>query len=133
MPILLIRVVGTPFAKNLEMKHIKTGKSRAFFKILAGSRAVQAALMVLRSGQDTGPPQNEHSRAEQWLFVVKGRGRARVNKRRVNLRANSLLLIEKGEVHQISNIGKAPLVTINFYAPPAYTKGGEVKESATYR
>ena len=84
-------------------------------------------MMVLQPGQSTGEPQNEHPRSEQWLFVISGSGKALVNKRRLSIRANSLLLIEKGEVHQVTNHGRRPLVTINFYAPPAYNKDGELK------
>jgi oxalate decarboxylase/phosphoglucose isomerase-like protein (cupin superfamily) len=35
------------------------------------------------------------------------------------------LVIEKGELHQIKNSGRRPLVTINWYVPPAYDAGGE--------
>jgi mannose-6-phosphate isomerase-like protein (cupin superfamily) len=110
------------------MKHIKTGTRRSFFDVLASTRSAQAAVMVLRPGQSTGEPENEHPWAEQWLFVVSGSGRALVNKRRLAIRANSLLLIEKGEVHQVTNTGRRPLITLNFYAPPAYTKDGELRE-----
>ena len=81
--------------------------------------------MVLQPGQSTGEPQNEHPRSEQWLFVVSGAGKALVNHRRVAIRECSLLLIEKGEIHQIVNTARQALVTLNFYAPPAYTKEGE--------
>lgn len=113
-----------------DMKHITTGKVRALFKVLASTREAQAAVMVLRSGQSTGEVQNEHPRCEQWLFVVSGSGKATVGKRRVGLRENSLLLIEKGEPHQVVNTGKRPMTTINFYSPPAYTKGGDVRDQA---
>jgi mannose-6-phosphate isomerase-like protein (cupin superfamily) len=112
------------------MKHIKTGKVRGFFEVLAQTRSGQAAMMTLRPGQSTGEPENEHSRSEQWLFVISGSGTARVGKRTVALRKNSLLLIEKGEVHQVSNSGRGRLVTLNFYAPPAYTPAGEVRRAA---
>ena len=46
----------------------------------------------------------------------------------LELRGKSLLIIHKGEVHQITNKARRPLVTLNFYAPPAYTKGGEPRE-----
>ena len=85
-------------------------------------------MMTLKPGQSTSEePENEHPRCEQWLFVLRGTGRAVVGKRRVALKADSLLLIEKGEAHQISNTGRSPLVTLNFYAPPAYTKSGDLK------
>jgi mannose-6-phosphate isomerase-like protein (cupin superfamily) len=109
------------------MRHIKTADTKAFFKVVESTPSAQAAMMVLQPGQSTGEPQNEHPHSEQWLFVVSGIGKALVNKRRVDLRGKSLLLINKGEVHQITNTGQRPLVTLNFYVPPAYTKDGELK------
>lgn len=46
----------------------------------------------------------------------------------VALAENSLLLVEKGELHQIKNTGRRSLVTINFYVPPAYNPDGEPLE-----
>jgi mannose-6-phosphate isomerase-like protein (cupin superfamily) len=40
------------------------------------------------------------------------------------LRAGTLLLIERGERHEIRNTGRAPLRTLNVYVPPAYRKDG---------
>ena len=109
------------------MKHFKAGSHRSFFKVLHATRSAQAAMMVLQPGQATGEqPENEHPWAEQWLFVISGSGRAKAGKRRVALRQNSLLLIEKGEAHQVVNTGRRPLVTLNLYAPPAYTQGGDL-------
>ncbi len=114
------------------MKHLKTHKSRAEFALLASTRSAQAAMMTLQPGGSTGEDvENEHPNAEQWLFVVSGTGRATVGRRGVEIGANSLLLIEKGEPHRIVNTGRSPLVTLNFYVPPAYKKGGDVKLSAT--
>src|SRR5689334_7612192 len=111
------------------MRHIRTGKSRAMFEVLHASRSVQAAMMTLQPGGVSDEElSNEHPRSEQWLFVISGSGVARVGKRRVRLREHSLLLIEKGEVHQIINTGRGLLRTINFYAPPAYTADGEVRK-----
>ena len=112
------------------MRHIKTGSKRGLFKPLAATTSAQAAMMVLRPGQSTGEPDNEHPNSEQWLFVISGSGEAKVNRRKVRVGANSLLLIEKGEVHQVTNTGKKPLITLNFYAPPAYDDKGEVLLSA---
>jgi mannose-6-phosphate isomerase-like protein (cupin superfamily) len=110
------------------MKLFKNAGKRAFFKVLGDSRSVQAATMTLQPGQSTGEPQNEHPRSEQWLFVVSGSGQVLVNKRRLAIRDSSLMLIEKGEIHQVRNTGRRPLVTLNFYAPPAYNKKGEPKK-----
>ena len=48
-----------------------------------------------------------------------------VNGRRVSLKAGSLLLIERGDRHEIRNTGRTPLETLNVYVPPAYTRGGD--------
>lgn len=83
--------------------------------------------MVLEPGESTGEFKNEHPQSEQWLYVVSGTGRARVAKSAVALKKNSLLLIEKRQPHQIRNTGQTPLVTLNFYVPPAYRADGELK------
>ena len=84
-----------------------------------GTRRSQAAEMVIPPGDQEGGPGNRHA-ADQWLFVVSGSGVARVNRRSIPLRSGSLILIEKGEVHEIRNTGRVPLKTLNFYTPPAY-------------
>jgi mannose-6-phosphate isomerase-like protein (cupin superfamily) len=108
------------------MRHVQATTSRRRFAVLHASRRVQAATMTLGPGDASDDePSNEHPDSEQWLLVIKGRGEAVVRRRRGKprtqlLRAGSLLLIEPGELHQIRNTGRNPLVTINFYAPPAY-------------
>ncbi len=113
------------------MKHINTAKSAAMFKVLDSTAKVEAAMMTLRPGQSSSDTiENEHPRCEQWLFVVAGSGNAAVGKRSIKLKTNSLLLIEQGEPHRITNSGKSRLITLNFYAPPAYTKKGALKTLA---
>jgi mannose-6-phosphate isomerase-like protein (cupin superfamily) len=110
------------------MKHIQTAPHRRKdFKVLALTRSAECAIMTLKPGDSTSDkPENEHPRAEQWLYVVSGAGRAKVGRRTVTLKEGSLLLIEKREPHQITNTGRTPLVTLNFYAPPAYDLKGEL-------
>src|SRR5579864_5215722 len=113
------------------MKHIQIKRS-GLFKPLLRSSSVQAATMVLRPGQSSSEqPEDEHPKAEQWLFVLSGGGRARVAGRTIRLRAGTLLLIEKREPHRITNTGSVPMVTLNFYAPPAYRDDGNVMPSVT--
>src|SRR5438876_704731 len=113
------------------MKHIKTGAKRGKFNLLTATGNVQAAMMTLKpGGTSDDEPSNEHPHSEQWLFVISGSGEAKIGKqkgrlRRVKLQQNSLLIIEKGELHQIRNTGQRSLRTINFYVPPAYDENGE--------
>jgi mannose-6-phosphate isomerase-like protein (cupin superfamily) len=81
--------------------------------------------MVIAPGDREGGPDNDHRGADQWLFVVAGTGRAKIQGRATPLRAGSLLLIERGVKHEILNTGRAPLKTLNLYVPPAYRSDGE--------
>jgi mannose-6-phosphate isomerase-like protein (cupin superfamily) len=113
------------------MKHFKTGASRRSFHLLHTTREGQAAMMTLRpGGASDDEPSNEHPRSEQWLFVIAGTGQALVGQQRTSLRQirlaeGSLLVIKKGELHQIKNTGRHLLRTLNVYMPPAYDANGE--------
>ena len=107
------------------MKHLRTTQ-RADWEVLHATPTSQAAMMTIAPGESTSEASdNEHAWAEQWLYVIAGEGVARGKKQHVKLRVGSLLLIEKGEPHQIENTGDTPLVTLNIYAPPAYDKDGD--------
>jgi mannose-6-phosphate isomerase-like protein (cupin superfamily) len=81
--------------------------------------------MTLAPGEAEGGPDNRHRGADQWLFVVSGTGVAVVEGARVELREGTLLLTRRGEAHEIRNTCDGPLKTLNVYAPPAYTAGGD--------
>lgn len=106
------------------MKH-KNLSLDAEFEVAFEVRKVQAAVMTLAPGSNTGGPDNRHPGADQWLFVVSGSGLAIVDGTQQPLKAGSLLLIERGEAHEIRCTGNQPLRTFNIYSPPAYDDGGE--------
>jgi mannose-6-phosphate isomerase-like protein (cupin superfamily) len=95
------------------------------FRVVRGNRASQAAEMVIAPGESEGDASNRHRGADQWLFVVAGRGDALVKNRRYKLVRGSLIFIERGERHEIKNSGRTLLRTLNFYVPPAYTHKGD--------
>jgi mannose-6-phosphate isomerase-like protein (cupin superfamily) len=94
------------------------------FAVAIGNKRAQAAEMVLGAGDCEGGPDNSHRGSDQWMFVVSGTGLAIIEGRRVRLREGTLVLIERGDRHEIRNTGRRPLKTLNLYVPPAYTKGG---------
>ncbi len=94
------------------------------FRVAMGNRRSQAAEMVIPPGSSEGGPENRHRGADQWLYVVAGKGVARVNGRSYPLSAGVLLLIERCEKHKVKNTGRALLRTLNFYSPPTYRKDG---------
>ncbi len=80
--------------------------------------------MVLAPGAREGDARNRHRSADQWLYVVSGKGTAMVGGKRLALKAGTLLLIEHQDRHEIRNTGRVLLKTLNFYCPRAYTKAG---------
>lgn len=89
--------------------------------------------MVLRPGDREGGPDNRHRGSDQWLWIVEGTGVAIINGRRIPLKPSGLILIEKGEFHEIRNTGRKSLKTLSFYVPPAYEATGEPLPSGRSR
>ena len=106
------------------MKRVKV-KLSSEFKVVLGNRRSQAAEMVLRAGDKEGDPRNKHRGADQWLYVVSGKGTAIVNRARYPLSPGTLLLIERGDKHEIRQARGSILRTLNFYVPPAYDADGD--------
>ncbi|MGH8729971.1 MAG: cupin domain-containing protein [Burkholderiales bacterium] len=105
----------------MKRKHLRFGKG---FRVALGNSRSQAAEMVIEPGKSEGGPENRHSGADQWLYVLSGTGSALVNGERHTLTPGSLLLIEQKDKHEIRNTGSELLRTLNFYVPPAYTESG---------
>ena len=105
----------------MKRKALRFGKG---FNVVFGNKRAQAAQMVIEPGKAEGSRKNRHAGADQWLFVVSGTGTATINDRSYPLRDGTLLLIERGDRHEIRNTGRQLLKTLNVYVPPAYTPGG---------
>ena len=102
-------------------KHLRFGSG---FQVVLGNDHSQAAQMTLEPGAREGGPDNRHRGADQWLYIVSGTGVAIVAGERIALKAGTLVLIGRGETHEIRNTGRTPLRTLNIYVPPAYTPAG---------
>ncbi|HWB46230.1 MAG TPA: cupin domain-containing protein [Hyphomicrobiaceae bacterium] len=100
------------------------------FRVSVGNARAQAAQMVIAPGATEGGADNRHRGADQWLFVVAGTGVAIVNGKSYPLRAGSLVLIERGDQHEIRSTGPGNLETLNIYLPPAYTRDGNERPAA---
>jgi mannose-6-phosphate isomerase-like protein (cupin superfamily) len=106
----------------MKRRTLRFGKG---FRVVFGNGRAQAAEMVIPPGDSEGGADNRHHGADQWLFVVAGTGTARINGRRYLLRAGALLMIERGDRHEIRNTGRTLLRTLNWYTPPAYDANGD--------
>jgi mannose-6-phosphate isomerase-like protein (cupin superfamily) len=106
----------------MKHKHLQFGHG---FSVVLCDDHSQAAQMTLAPDETEGGPDNRHKGADQWLFVISGSGTAIVNGESVPLHEGTLLLIQRGDHHEIKNTGRTPLRTLNIYVPPAYTLQGE--------
>jgi mannose-6-phosphate isomerase-like protein (cupin superfamily) len=95
------------------------------FEVVIDNAASQAAEMTLPPGESEGGLDNRHRGSDQWLYVVEGAGEAVIEGKTVALAARDILLIARGERHEIRNTGKSPLRTLSLYVPPAYTSKGD--------
>ena len=84
---------------------------RKGFVIVLGNKRSQAATMVIPVGGNEGGANNNHRGMDQWLFVVSGKGTLRIGGNSVSLQASRLILIERGQNHEIRNVGTTDLVT----------------------
>jgi len=105
----------------MQHKHLQFGRG---FRVVLGDEHSQAAQMTLAPGEAEGGPDNRHRGADQWLFVVAGTGAAVINEKKVPLKAGTLLLIKRGDAHEVRNTGDGPLRTLNLYVPPPDTEDG---------
>jgi len=94
------------------------------FRVAFEINDAQAAELVIEPGSSEGGPGNFHHGADQWVYVVAGSGAAIVDGKRVPLRAGTLLVIERGEHHELRNTGRSMLKLVNFYSPPAFDAEG---------
>jgi mannose-6-phosphate isomerase-like protein (cupin superfamily) len=117
------KTLSSPFLPGDRMKTARFTFNNDF-KIMIGNKRSQAAEMVLGAHASTGGSDNRHRGSDQWLYVASGKGEAIVNGKRYPLGQGKLVLIKRGEKHEIRNLSKAPLKTLNIYVPPAYTKQG---------
>lgn len=103
-------------------KALRFGKG---FRVAFSNAHAQAAEMVIAPGDSEGGPDNRHHGSDQWLSIVEGEGVAIVEGKRHRLRAGTLLVIERGERHEVRNTGDGLLRTLNVYVPPAYKANGD--------
>lgn len=90
------------------------------FHLAIGNKRSQAAQMTLGPGDAEGGPHNRHRGSDQWLFIVEGTGCAIVNRHKYDLKPGVLVLIVRGDFHEIRASSSGPLKTLTIYVPPAY-------------
>lgn len=106
------------------MKNATVEFAKGFHVLLSNGQS-QAATMVIAPKGHEGGRDNRHKGADQWLYVAEGSDEAIVEGLHVKLEPGSLMLIARGEAHEIRNTGRVAMKTLNFYVPVAYTSKGD--------
>jgi mannose-6-phosphate isomerase-like protein (cupin superfamily) len=103
-------------AKHIDLHREKRGK----FHLLLTAPQSQAAIMDLLPDESTDGSDNIHRSAEQWLYVMAGKGVAVVAGETFVLSEGILLYISPNEVHKISASDGDSLRLLSIYAPPVF-------------
>lgn len=90
------------------------------FAVLENGRQLQTAVMILDSGEESGPLGNEHPASEQVLYVVEGLLEGEIGDKRFTMAAGDSVIVPNGAPHRFVNRSMDRAVTFNVYAPKAY-------------
>ncbi|MBV9720061.1 MAG: cupin domain-containing protein [Candidatus Eremiobacteraeota bacterium] len=90
------------------------------FAVLENGRQLQTAVMVLDSGEESGPLGNEHPESEQVLFVVQGTLEAELSGNHFTMGTGDSVIVPNGAPHRFVNRSMDRVVTFNVYSPKAY-------------
>jgi mannose-6-phosphate isomerase-like protein (cupin superfamily) len=97
------------------MQHL-TIEPQCDFRIVAGTKRSQVAVMVLFPGEISTYEDIQDIKSEQWFYIISGCGWARVESKEVRLGRGTMLLIEAGEKYQIVSTTEQ-LEILNFFVP----------------
>jgi mannose-6-phosphate isomerase-like protein (cupin superfamily) len=90
------------------------------FGVLENGKQLQTAVMVLDSGEESGPYGNDHPDSEQVLLVLDGTIEAEVAGKHFTMGSGDSTIVPSGAPHRFVNRSMARAITFNVYAPKAY-------------
>ena len=95
-------------------------KNRYFRKEIFTDTHAQLVLMSIEPGDEIGEETHE---VDQVLVFTDGEGQAVLDGKKSKVRANSLVLVPAGTLHNFINTGDQPLKLFTIYAPPEEEPG----------
>ena len=91
-----------------------------FRKEILTNENSQLVLMSVNPGDDIG---EETHAVDQILYFLSGSGEAVLDGKRSPIKANSLVVVPAGTLHNFINTGSQPLKLFTVYAPPEEEPG----------
>jgi mannose-6-phosphate isomerase-like protein (cupin superfamily) len=95
--------------------------NEAFRRVIDTGVHAQIVVMTIVVGGDIG--EEVHPTTDQLFICVAGEGEAVLEHKPSAVRANDLVFVRAGTLHNITNRGSEPLRLITIYAPPQHAPG----------
>ncbi len=67
-----------------------------------------------------GPPPHVHEDADEAVYVLEGTLEMGVGEQKLSGQAGSVMLVPKGRLHSLSNVGTTPVRMLIILSPPGY-------------
>jgi mannose-6-phosphate isomerase-like protein (cupin superfamily) len=101
--------------------YVEAARANDFFRrtLVTGEHA-QVVAMTIQPGEEIGEETHE---GDQILFFVAGEGEAVLAGESEPVRANDMVFVPAGTLHNFVNTGAEPLRLITTYAPPEHPDG----------
>ncbi len=113
-----------PYQANIK----ELAKQNEYFReVLFTSNTAQLVVMSIKPGEDIGMETHE---LDQYLFFVKGSGKAVLNGEESTFSKNDVVVVPRGTEHNFINTGDEDLKLFTIYAPPEHPDGTVHKTKA---
>jgi mannose-6-phosphate isomerase-like protein (cupin superfamily) len=105
---------------QLDLKKLAK-ENEAFRTVLDTGKFAQLVLMALPKGEHIG--EEVHDTTDQIFYFVDGKGEFMIDGKWQPIEKGEACFVPAGLIHDIRNIGTAPLKLFTVYAPPMHQEG----------
>lgn len=102
------------------MKPQSVHNFQEWFEALHTTDKSQVAMMHLDSGAESAAEPESHPHSDQVMLVLEGTVEGDIQDEHVKLHKGEFITIPANTSHRFYNPSEDPVLTFNFYAPPAY-------------
>lgn len=102
-------------------------KNLSFRKVIYDGTFSELAVMSVAPGAELG--EEVHQKADEILFVVKGKGEVTLNGRMHKIRRHDAIFVASGEDHNLRNVGRKDLKLLCVCSPPSSSISAGIHKS----
>lgn len=94
--------------------------NKFFRRVVLTAKYSQLATVNILKGEET---LKERQEADIMVFIVKGKGKLKIEGQGRNVVKHDFVFVPAGKVHSLANAGRNDLKAIVVYSPPAFADG----------